>query len=79
MLKVVSSSSQSEKSISRSVKTVESDKTMDQVVDKFEEMEREGKARVVRQCSYEELKRLPADQLRPSERALIMFRENKGI
>ena len=61
---------------SRKTQTIQSDKTMDEVVSKFEEMQAEGKLKIKRSCSYEELKALPPEQLSATERAMIMYREN---
>ena len=49
----------------------EARKSTESITNKFEQMQAEGRAKIKRSCSLDELKALPPEELTGSERALL--------
>ena len=62
----------------KSRKKIASDKSMKEICERFTQMESEGRARIVRSTTVEELSKLPPDQLHDTERAMLMYYKNLG-
>lgn len=60
----------------QSRKKIASDKSMKEICEKFTQMESEGRARIVRSTTVEELSKLPPDQLHDTERVMLMYYKN---
>lgn len=63
----------------QSRKKIASDKSMKEIHDKFTDMEADGRLKLVRTSTLEELNKLPLDQLHNTERAMLMYYRNLKI